>query len=259
MRRSVTPRSSSSVSADVRALCASVGVVWLATGLLVLHPYYRTIGAEELDALGLPVWLMHVTCGAEIALGLRVVLGPPSTWLVALQVAMVLGFTAILGATQPLLLAHPYGVLTKNVPLLAALVAAWLADREGWSARAFGVLRAGMAVIWITEGLFPKILFQQPMEILLVEQSGLVPMDASFFLTLLGVAQVLAGALALGLSGRPLRVLWGLQATALVVLPLLVTLHDPLVWAHPFGPLLKNVPIVVGTTLLAWRGQVRWC
>jgi hypothetical protein len=236
-----------------------VGVVWLVTGALVLHPHYRTIGATELSALGLPVWLMPLTCGAELALGLRVVFGRPSTWLVTVQVALVIGFTAILGATQPMLLVHPYGVLTKNVPLLAALVAAWWADREGWSVRAFRVLRAGMAVIWITEGLFPKILFQQPTELLLVEQSGLVPMDASFFLVLLGAAQILAGALALGLSGRPLRVLWGLQAAALVALPLLVTLQNPLVWVHPFGPLLKNVPIVVGTALLALRGEVRAC
>lgn len=242
-------------SAEVRALSAAVGVVWLATGLLVFHPVYREIGAAELGALGLPVWLMHVTCGAEIALGLRVVLGRPSTWLVAIQVALVLGFTTILGATQPMLLVHPFGVLTKNVPLVAALVAAWLVDREGWSKRACAVLRTGMAVIWITEGLFPKILFQQPMELAIVEQSGLVPMDASFFLVLLGAAQILAGALALGLSGRPLRILWGLQAGALLLLPLLVSLQDPSVWVHPFGPMLKNVPIVVGTGLLAWRGD----
>ncbi len=254
MRRLVSAAPSSSAS-SVRALLASVGVVWLGTGLLVLHPQYRSIGAAELGRLGLPVGLMWATCAAEVVLGLVVIFGKPVRWLVALQVALVLGFTGILAATQPLLLVHPFGVLTKNVPLLAALVAAGLADREGFSARVGRILRTGMAVIWITEGLFPKILFQQPMELEVVEGSGLVPMDASLFLMVLGAAQVLSGVLALGLSGRPLRVLWALQALALLLLPLLVALQDPLVLVHPFGPMLKNVPIVVGTTVLALQGD----
>ena len=49
----------------------SVAFVWLATGLLVLHPYYREQGQEALGRLGLPDWFMYATCAAEVLLGLR--------------------------------------------------------------------------------------------------------------------------------------------------------------------------------------------
>src|SRR4051812_518021 len=114
-----------------RALLVSVAFVWLATGVSVAHPYYRQIGDGYLAKLGLPSWLMVATCLFEIGLGVRVALGRASTWLVAGQTALVLGFTTILAVSEPLLLAHPFGVLTKNLPLLAALATAWLVEREG--------------------------------------------------------------------------------------------------------------------------------
>src|SRR5262245_27549085 len=124
------------VPAEVRWLCASVAFVWLATGLLVLHPEYRRIGSEHLAPLGLPDWVMVATCAGEILLGLRVALGRPSTWITALQFALVLGFSAILAVAAPLLLVSPFGELTKNLPLLAVLGTAWLVHREGWTPRA---------------------------------------------------------------------------------------------------------------------------
>jgi hypothetical protein len=29
-----------------------------------------------------------------------------------------------------------------------------------------------------------------------------------------------------------------------------VTLYDPRLWWHPFGPITKNVPLIVGTALV---------
>src|SRR5262249_33455540 len=130
--------------------------------------------------------------------------------------------------------------------------AAWLLRREGWTPRAAWLLRGGMAIIWITEGLFPKVLFQAGWEVVLVRRSGLVPGDAAAFLRLMGACEALSGVAALLLRGRPLRWLLGAQMAALVVLPVLVGWLEPRLWVHPFGPLTKNVPILVGTALL-WR------
>jgi hypothetical protein len=68
----------------------------------------------------------------------------------------------------------------------------------------------------------------------------------------MGACEVLSGVAALLLRGRPLRWLLGAQLAALVVLPALVGWLDPRLWVHPFGPLTKNVPILVGTAVL-------WC
>lgn len=240
------------VTTDERLLRAGIASIWLLTGLLVVHPHYRAVGESYLAPLGLPSWLMWLTCAFEVALGLRVLLGPMSRWLAALQVGMVLTFTAILAASEPMLLVHPMGILSKNLPLLALVVAAALVDREGWTPRATWLVRAGVAVIWVTEGLFPKILFQQQLELEIVARSGLVPLAPSLFLVGMGLAQVASGVAALALRGRARQLVLGCQALALLALPVLVSVDDLLLWVHPFGPLTKNLPILAGT-LVALR------
>lgn len=234
-------------------LRVGVAFVWIATGVLVLHPLYRAIGAHYLGRLGLPTWLMFATCAAEVGLGLVVLAAPASTALTALQAAMIVAFTAILAVAEPRLLVSPFGMLTKNLPILAALGTAWLVEREGWSARARWLLRIGVALIWITEGLFPKILFQQAEELLIAERSGVAFGHPSALLTVIGAAQVASGAAALMLRGRWLVWLLGAQAMALVALVALVSWQVPWLWVHPFGPYTKNVPLVIGTVVVMRR------
>ena len=247
--RSTEPESAS------RWLRLSVAVVWLVAGALVLSPIYRAGAAGYLEAFGLPGAGVFVVCPLLIALALRTAWGPMATWLLVVQLGGLLICTVMLGALEPMLWVHPMGALTKNLPLAAALITSWLLEREGWSRRTFRCLRAGMAVIWITEGIFPKILFQQEMELAIARDSSFVFIDASLFLTLLGAAQALSGVLALTLRGRPLRALWFVQGAALIALPLLVAADDPGPWLHPLGPLVKTLPIAVGTLLLAIRGE----
>ncbi len=235
--------------ADLGWMRIGVASVWIATGVLVVHPYYREVGAGFLTMLGLPHWLQIPVCVAEVVLGIRVLTGPPTRWLTWLQVAMVMVFTSILALLDPWLMVHPFGMLTKNIPFLGLVVALHLAASEGWTPRAQWALRGGIACIWITEGLFPKVLFQQPMELAVVANSGLVPGDPSVFLVGMGAAQMLTGIGLFTLRGAPLRWLLSATALALVVLPVLVSWQEPLLWVHPFGPMTKNIPIFIGTVV----------
>jgi hypothetical protein len=244
---------SSKQESDARLLRWSVAFVWLATGMLVVVPEYRTVGAYYLGRLGLPVWLMYATCAVEIVLGLRVALGRSATWLVVLQAGMILTFSALLISIEPMLLVSPFGFLTKNVPLLAMIGTAWLLEREGWTWRARWLLRAGLGAVWITEGLLPKVFYQQPMELLVVAESGLVPGDPGDFLFWLGLAEATCGLAIFVLDGWPLRILFACQLVALLALPFLVSLHHPELWAHPFGGLTKNMAILAGTWVLLRR------
>lgn len=230
----------------------AVAFVWLATGLLVFHPMYRAVGVAELARLGLPGWLMYATCGAEVVLGMAIVTRPPTLHMTAIQVAVVCVFSLILAVTQPMLLVNPFGMLTKNIPFCAVVVATLLVHREGWTVRARGVLRGGVAAIWITEGLLPKILFQQEVELEVVAASGLVPIDPGVFLAALGVVQVASGIAVLVLRGGALRFVLQAQLAALVLLPALVSYQMPSLLVHPFGPMTKNVPIAAGTWVLIW-------
>lgn len=238
---------------ELRWLKVGAASIWFTTALGVLHPFYRSVGAAFLARLGLPDWLMWATCAGELVLAVLVVALPPKTWLFVAQAGPVVVFTLILAGLEPMLLAHPYGVLSKNYPFLALVTATWLLGREGWTSRVTWILRGGMALVWVTEGVVPKLLFQQPMELAVVEGSGLVPFSPSTFLVLLGLAQAASGVLALVLKGRPLQALLVAQVGALVVLPALVSWQDPTLWVHPFGPMTKNFPIAFGTLMVLHR------
>ncbi len=240
-------------NADSFWLRCAIAFLWLATGLGVLDPAYREIGIDYLDRLGLPSWPMYATCVVEVALGLRVALGKPETWITVLQVLMIVCFTAILACLDPRLLVHPFGILAKNVPLLAVIGTCWLVRREGWTTRAQWLLRGGMSAIWIIEGVFPKIFFQELAEWRVVSQSGWIPGDFHTFLYFSGTIEVAAGMLALALRGRLLRCVLMCQIAALLAFTVILGWMDPQLWVHPFGPLTKNVPILAGTWIVLRR------
>ncbi len=238
--------------ADARWLRAGLAFVWLATGLGVLHPYYRQLGAAFLSPLGLPPWVMVVTCAGETLLGLRVLLGRMDGWLALLQGVLILGFSAILTATHPELWLHPLGLLTKNLPLLAVIVVLWRLDRRGWDALGEWTLLGGMAVIWLTDGLAALFLYGLPLPEL-ARLQAFVPFDAATGLRLLGALSMSSGVAVLALRGRLRRIVLLIQIAILAAVPLIATFADPLLWVHPFGPLTKNAPLLVGTWI-AFRG-----
>lgn len=238
---------------DLQWLSWGASSIWLTTGLGVLHPYYQRVGEGYLDRLHLPHALMWGACALELLLALAVAVLRPTPMLVGLQVAMIATFTGVLAVVEPALLVHPFGVLSKNYPLVAMLVTSSLVARQGWTPTATWLLRGGMALVWVTEGLFPKVFFQQPLELAVVANSGLSPFEPSRFLWLLGLAQAASGVAALLLRGTLLRALLVAQTAALVVLPLLVSWQLPELWVHPFGPMTKNLPIIVGTLVVLRR------
>lgn len=235
-----------------RALRSAVALVWLATGLLVVVPYYRAEGVRWLAPLGFGAWLMVATCLGEIVLA-AVVLWRRTDLLQAFaQTAPILAFTAILAVLDPRLLAHPFGVLTKNIPIVTAVWTAYLLEREGFTPRVDRLLRVAAGLIWITEGIFPKLFFQSPLEIGVLGAFGIPASAASAMIRVTGVAQTASGVLVFTLRGRALRALLLLQIAALVFLPALVTWTYPEMWAHPFGPLTKNV-VIVASAYVLWR------
>jgi hypothetical protein len=238
---------------DEALLRRGVAMVWLATGLGVFHPYYRAVGNAYLRPLGLPALVMIATCAVEIGLSLALWLRPTDLRQALVQTAPVLAFTAILGFEQPQLLVHPFGVLSKNLPLLGALWAAYLLQREGWTPRTEQTLRVSMAIVWLTEGLFPKILYVSPLETEVVMALGVSAATAVTLIHVAGALQMASGLGVLLLRGRALAWLLGALLAGLVLLPLLVTRTHPEMWVHPFGPLSKNFPILAGSFVLLRR------
>jgi hypothetical protein len=241
-------------TADERLLRRSAALVWLLTAALVLTPTYRAEGLPWLARLGLGAWPMYLACVSELVLGVRVWAKPSGRALLWLQVLTIAGFTVTLAALEPRLLAHPFGVLSKNVGIVGVLAAAHVVAAAGprAAARAPLVLRASLAIVWLWEGLGPKLLLVQAEELRVVEHLGFGREQAVALVHLVGVGEVLLALLTLTLHGRALRGLLSVCLVLLLVLPALVTLTQPELWLHPFGPLTKNV-VLVAATFVLWR------
>ena len=118
------------------------------------------------------------------------------------------------------------------------------------------VLRASIGAVWIVSG---------------VVSLGLYPVDASYDLLARAGAPapvqplLLYGAAALDLAlgvltfsrwrGRPL---WLAQALLMLAYTAIISWKLPEFWLHPYGPVLKNLPMLAGLGLLAWLEDRRW-
>jgi hypothetical protein len=255
-RSAVSSRPVTSQGDDARDawwLRVALAAVWLITALTVLHPSYRAVGALYLARLGLSPGWMYAADAGELGLGLWLLRGPMGARLAAAQIAAIVGFTLALASVEPMLLVSPFGYLTKNAALCVLLLACVGLEREGLTPRVHRLLQVGAALPWWTEGLGPKVLFQQAVELELVGRLGLDLVPASRVLVAIGAAQALSGVAALTLRGRSLAWLLTAQAVALVALPLVVGALEPTLWVHPFGPFSKNVPVLAATLILRHR------
>jgi hypothetical protein len=112
-------------------LRAAIAVLWIATGIVSLGLYPVDASYALLARVGVgPAWAPWLLYGAaliDIALGLLVFVlrGRARRWLWRAQMALIIGYTAIITWALPEYWLHPYGPVTKNLPLLAAL---WLLD-----------------------------------------------------------------------------------------------------------------------------------
>lgn len=236
-------------------LRAGAASVWLAMGLSPCFAAGRALGRE---LTGLPDAALCGAGAVAAVVGLRTLLGPSGRGWVAVQVGLIAAHVSVLAVHQPMLLVHPYGMLTKCLPWMALIAVSGRAERQGLDEGCRSWLRAGVGLIWITEGLLPKLLFQQPLELDVVAGSGLVPFDPALFLVLLGLTQIVSGLLVWTARDALLRLVLTAQLGALLVLPVLVAWSDPTLWIHPLAPLAKNLPILVGSGLLLVRPPTAW-
>lgn len=230
-----------------RLLRWSFAAYWYSQALIVWHPFAR----KTLALRGIPATTAAVAlyCSVAVAMGILHLRRHLPASLLALQAVVLLIPMAALIPGQPMLLVHPLGVFTKTLPLLVLLW--WMASSEDApTRRQMWILRIGMAVIWWTEGLFPKILFQQRLELDMVHACGLSFVEPSLFLWLLGSAQVASGFAVLLLRGKLLRWLLAIQLFALCALPVMVVVIYPEQLFLPSGPLLKSFPLIAGTYLV---------
>jgi uncharacterized membrane protein YphA (DoxX/SURF4 family) len=113
------------------------------------------------------------------------------------------------------------------------------------------VLRMSIALVWILSGVVSLGLYPVSDSLGFLERVGLTgaaALTALYGGALLDIA--LGAAVYLVKCRRWRRWMWRLQIAVMLGYTALITLFLPELWLHPFGPLLKNVPMLAATLLL---------
>jgi len=76
--------------------------------------------------------LLHLAAAADMLIGIGCLLLARKAWFWLLQMALVAGYTAIITLWLPWFWAHPFGPVTKNIPLLALLLLMYMRARDRW-------------------------------------------------------------------------------------------------------------------------------
>jgi len=115
-------------------------------------------------------------------------------------------------------------------------------------------LRAGLAAVWLLEGLIPKILFVRPAEIDAFASASFLPINPAAILPLMGAFEALLALLLLaGVAVVP--VLW-IMLTLLAFFTADLLFLRPDLLLDPFGGLVKNAGLLGATAaLLFLRGR----
>jgi uncharacterized protein YbjT (DUF2867 family) len=131
----VEPEWSAAVAAEARLawllplLRVSVAFVWIVTGLVSLGIYpvddsYALLARVGLTGIAASLALYGAAL-LDLAFGVGIFVirrRRSRLWLWRAQMALIAGYTGIISFCLPEFWAHPYGPLTKNVPMLAAIL-----------------------------------------------------------------------------------------------------------------------------------------
>lgn len=234
-------------------LCA--GLVRLVQG--------KTIGRRQWDAVG----PRALTIGAYLA-ALRDGMQAPPAKVVNLPLALAAPLARVAGAfaaspltpaTLHMLAACARGAGQADPAQGASLLGRPQRDPSMFSARqqlagavmtwAVPALRVAMALVWLVTAYVSWFVWPHAQSAHWLQACGVPAVLAEP--TLLA-ASVLDGVIGLALLLRPRRWLWAMQLALVAAYTVLISIYLPEHWAHPYGPISKNLPILVVLALM-WR------
>ena len=198
---------------------------------------YRQMLAHyrALLGLGAPIWmpapmpLVHALVRATQPFGARLA----STD----ALRMLEAGSAAPGAALEALLERPARRFTAD------LESAHANDLRAAAALMWGkpLLRGALAILWLVTAWVSVFVFPVWDSFRMLARVGAPAWSAPVLLVGASVVDAALGVLTLV---RPSRALWWTQLALIVLYSAIIAWRLPEMWAHPFGPLLKNVPIV---------------
>jgi uncharacterized protein YbjT (DUF2867 family) len=110
------------------------------------------------------------------------------------------------------------------------------------------VLRFSIAIVWLVAGIVSMGIYPVEDSYVLLARVGITGMLAPVALYGAAALDMMFGIATLFLRQR--RLLWIAQASVIAIYTIIITIFLPEFWLHPFGPLVKNLPILAAILLL---------
>lgn len=114
------------------------------------------------------------------------------------------------------------------------------------------LMRYTLAVVWLATGVLSLGIYPQQDSLEMLAQVGL---HGNLALVALYGAAALDIALGLLTLAYPSPLLWRAQAALIISYSAIIAFFLPVYWLHPFGPILKNLPILLLLWLLHKYGE----
>lgn len=118
------------------------------------------------------------------------------------------------------------------------------------------ILRTSIALVWIVTGLVSLGIYSVEDSYQLLARTGVPQLLQPLFLY--GAAGLDLALGALTLWPRRSRWLWVVQAGLILFYTVVITLRLPEFWLHPYGPILKNIPMLALIWFLYEMEDRRW-
>lgn len=104
----------------------SIAIVWIATaivsfGLFPVEQSYRLLERTGVPPQQAPL-MLYGAAALDLALGLGILFLARRRWLWLVQIALIGFYSVLIAWKLPEFLLHPYGPLSKNLPMLAAIL-----------------------------------------------------------------------------------------------------------------------------------------
>jgi uncharacterized protein YbjT (DUF2867 family) len=115
----------------------SIAALWILSGIVSLWFYPREASFAMLAQAGIPAALrlpaLYGAGSLDLLMGLACLWPRPRSWVWLGQIVLVLVYTAIITLRLPELWLHPFGPISKNLPILAALLVLYFQARDRWN------------------------------------------------------------------------------------------------------------------------------
>jgi uncharacterized protein YbjT (DUF2867 family) len=110
------------------------------------------------------------------------------------------------------------------------------------------LLRGAVAILWIVTGIVSLAVYPIADSYALLARTGITGRAAPLALGAAGLLDIALGVASLAVRRRWV---WWAQIALVLGYTLIITWRLPEYWAHPYGPILKNIPILAALLLLA--------